>query len=67
MTKPMALRIAQEILDRADALIPKLAKSPELMAGGSEVSRTTVLRLALLRGLDVLEREFAGASKAKKR
>lgn len=51
-----SLRLPQDVLERADRLIPKLQNSPELRAGAGEVTRSVILRLALLRGLDELER-----------
>jgi hypothetical protein len=43
-------------LRRAEALVPKLAKHP-LVAATGKVTRSTVLRLAITRGLDTLEKE----------
>lgn len=51
-----SLRLSQDILDRADRLVPKLQHSAELRAGAGDVTRSVVLRLALLRGLDELEK-----------
>jgi hypothetical protein len=50
------LRLPQDILDRADALIPALAHLGAGRASGALV-RSEVLRLALVRGLDQLEQE----------
>jgi hypothetical protein len=47
--------LPQDLLDRADRLVPKLQNNTELRASG-EVTRSVVLRLALLRGLDELEK-----------
>lgn len=55
-----SLRLPQDILDRADRLVPKLEHNPELRAGAGEVTRSVVLRLALLLGLDELERRAKG-------
>jgi hypothetical protein len=44
------------MLRRADALIPKLSRTPTLAALG-RVTRSTVLKLALMRGLDALEQD----------
>jgi len=49
------LRLPEGTLDRAEALIADIKKHPALQA--ARVSRALVLRLALLRGLDELERE----------
>lgn len=54
--KPTPLRLDQEILERADALIPSVGKRPEFQAIG-RVTRASVLRLAILRGLAELEAE----------
>jgi hypothetical protein len=50
----VTLRLPRAMLERADALIPKLRHDDELMMIG-RVSRSIILRLALLRGLEVLE------------
>jgi hypothetical protein len=61
------LRVPQAILDRADRLIPALAQLDSGRASGAPV-RSEVLRMALVRGLDQLERECATpASKSAKR
>ena len=54
----LTLRIAKTdmIAERADALVPLLAKKPEYTA--FRISRSVVLRIALQRGLDGLEEEF---------
>ncbi len=49
------VRVPGELLDRADKLVPILSTDPELRAWG-RVSRASVIRLALLRELEVLER-----------
>lgn len=54
---PTSLRLTEDILERADRLVPLLADDPALVAGAVQVGRATVLRLALLRGLAELERE----------
>lgn len=48
--------VMKDDLRRAEALVPKLAKHPLIAAVGN-VTRSTVLRLAITRGLDVLEKE----------
>lgn len=52
-----ALRLTPDIYKRTDALQSKMAKDKTLDTLG-EVTRTTVLKLAVLRGLEVLEREY---------
>jgi hypothetical protein len=54
LEKPTQLRLPREALERAEALTPLLAKHPEFRALGW-LSRATVLRLAVLHGLEVLE------------
>jgi predicted DNA-binding protein len=54
-----SLRLPQELLDRADALIPLLGKHASAQASGSYV-RSDILRLALIRGLESLETEHGG-------
>ena len=57
---PISLRIPEAMLDRAEALVPLLADDPELaMVLGGKVTRSTVLRVALLRGIKALEADFA--------
>ena len=51
-----ALRIELELLDRAELLVPVLMEDPLVRALG-QVSRSSVLRIALLKGLALLERE----------
>jgi hypothetical protein len=51
-----ALRLPADILRRADALIPALSRTPTFAALG-RVTRSTVLKLALMHGLDALEQE----------
>lgn len=54
LEKPTQLRLPREALERADTLISLLAKHPEFRALG-RLSKATVLRLAVLHGLEVLE------------
>lgn len=50
----ISLRMPKDVIKRADRLLPRLQQVPEFSAGRQ--SRAAVLRLALLRGLDELER-----------
>ena len=50
----LSMRVPKELIERADALIPKLSKVPELSTWG-RVSRAAVLRLVMLRGLEAIE------------
>ena len=52
----IALRVTSEIVDRADALVAKALKNPKLAVG--RVTRSSLLKLALVRGLEVLEEEL---------
>ena len=50
-----SIRLPRDFLDRADALMTQLQRVPEYAALGS-MNRSRVLRLAILKGLEVLER-----------
>jgi hypothetical protein len=54
---PTQLRLTQDLLARADALIAVMAADPEVRAL-SMPTRTAVLRLAIARGLQDLERQY---------
>ena len=56
--KQLALRIPADAPKRADALLPKLNALPEQRARGV-LTRADVIRLALMYGLDLLERSLA--------
>lgn len=69
----VTLRLPKALLARADALVPRLRENNDLFVVG-RLSRSVVLRLAVLRGLDALEIEqprvagkVAGKSAAKKK
>ncbi len=57
MKTPTQLRLTQDLLERADALIEVMAADPEVRALGMP-TRTAVLRLAIARGLRDLERQY---------
>ena len=57
MAKQVGLRLPPDAIRRVDALMTKLAKDRTVSALG-QVSRSTVVRLAVMRGLDVLEKEY---------
>jgi hypothetical protein len=62
----VALRLPAEWLKRAAALVPKMTSDGTMQAW--RVSRSAVLRVALQKGLEALEREYqADAAKAKHR
>jgi hypothetical protein len=52
--QPTHLRLPRDVHERAAALVAQLAEDPELRALG-RMSKTAVLRLAVLHGLEVLE------------
>jgi len=54
---PTQLRLTQDLLERADALIEIMAADPEVRALGMP-TRTAVLRLAIARGLRNLEGQY---------
>ncbi len=56
---PTQLRLTQDLLERADALIEVMAADPEVRALGMP-TRTAVLRLAIARGLRDLEGQYQG-------
>ena len=52
----LSLRLPEEIIARADKLCSRVFGVPEM--GSTGLSRAAVLRIAIARGLDVLEEEF---------
>jgi hypothetical protein len=62
LEKPTELRLPREALERAETLIPLLAQHPKFRALG-RLSRATVLRLAVLHGLEVLEQRAGEKAK----
>ena len=60
----LALRLEADIQARITALIPTIKALPHVKELGVEVSAETVGRMALIRGLDALERAHKGAQKA---
>jgi hypothetical protein len=57
ITTPTQLRLTQDLLERADALIGVMAADSEVRALGMP-TRTAVLRLAIARGLRDLEHQY---------
>ena len=55
----LSIRIQPAVAKRVDSLRAKLAKDPNLSAALGQVTRTTVAKLAFMRGLEVLEREYS--------
>ncbi|MEY4577904.1 MAG: hypothetical protein RL701_2607 [Pseudomonadota bacterium] len=65
----VTLRLPKSLLQRADALIPTLRSNSDIFVVG-RLSRSVVLRLAVLRGLEAMETQVpakAPAKPAKKR
>lgn len=52
------VRLPKDLCDRIDSLQPLLAEKPDIRLAGSGVTRSTVVRLALQRGLEALETEL---------
>lgn len=53
----IALRLAPDLIERADRLIETIGKDPTLSTVG-EITRSTVLKLAIMEGLAVLEQRY---------
>lgn len=53
----VAIRLPTDFLKRAGVLVAAMKKSPAMQAWS--LTRSSVLRLAVQRGLDVLEAEYA--------
>jgi len=54
---PLSVRIPDDLARRLDRLVPKIAKDQNLATLG-RVSRSAVVKLALLRGVAALETEY---------
>ncbi len=54
---PVAVRIPNDLAKRIDRLMLKVGKDPTLATFG-RVSRSSVVKLALLKGVEQLEREY---------
>lgn len=57
--RQIALRVAQEIIDRAERLAPVMQKRPDWEP--FRMTAGAVMRVALLEGLDLLESELKGS------
>ncbi len=53
----LSLRVPRDLGRRVEALRPRIAKDRSVATLG-KVTQSTVLKLALLRGLDALEQEY---------
>ena len=58
----VSVRLPRDMLERAEALVASLRQNPDNVLLG--LSRATVLRLALQRGLAVLEEETQSKARA---
>lgn len=63
----LILKLEEELNTRIAQLIPTIKALPHVKELGVEVSRETVGRMALIRGLDSLERAHKGAAKPENR
>lgn len=58
--KPLlSVRVPPDLLKRADRLVAKLGRDARVTAIGA-VSRSTIINLAIVRGLESLEAEYSG-------
>ena len=62
----LSLTLENEILKRLDDLIPVISSLPHAREFGITVDRKIVARMALIRGLDALERAHNGGKEAQK-
>lgn len=62
--KQTSIRLPNDYIDRAEDLLEDMAKDARYTAFGS-LTRADVLRLAIQRGLDVLESEIEGQGEEK--
>lgn len=60
--RTIPLRLEEKTIDRADALIEALEERIEA-EGLGQASRSTVLRMAIARGLTTLEAELGGGDR----
>ena len=65
-SKLLVLRLEEDIQARIRALIPTIKGLPHVKELGVEVSAETVGRMALIRGLDLLEKAHGGAKSTSK-
>ena len=52
------VRMPAELIERLEALVPVLARDVRITTLTGQVSRSTVLRIAVLRGVESLESEY---------
>ncbi len=53
----LSVRVSPELLKRADKLIARVGRDTAVTTIG-RVTRSTIIKLALVRGLDALEQEY---------
>lgn len=53
-----SVKLSAEDMERIDALIEPMARAARDVGIGNSVSRTSVVRAAILRGVEELERRF---------
>ena len=53
----LSIRVPADLIKRATRLTPKIGRDPAVATVG-RVTRSTVIKLALMRGLDALEAEY---------
>lgn len=54
--RQLMLRLPEDLLERADALVEPMSREPEMRL--FRMSRSAVMRIALQRGLEVLEERY---------
>lgn len=64
MDSMINLRLPSDLLARVDALVPDLDQTPAVRVG-ARACRSTVLRMALEKGLPLLEAEIGGQTAKK--
>lgn len=57
VTEQVSIRLPKDVLKRAESLTRRVSKDSSVAALG-KVTRSTVLKLAVMRGLEVLEAEY---------
>ena len=58
-TSRITLRLPPQLIDRLDAMVVVLREDPHLTSVLTRITRSTAIRIALAKGLTVLERRYA--------
>ena len=58
----LTLRVPPDLRQRVDSLVPKIESVPHIRAAG-RVSRSSVFRMAVLKGVEALEREYGAVAR----